>query len=352
MIGIDLFAGAGGMSQGAAQAGVKTAVAVESDPFASKTYAANHSGTRVFPEDIRSFGKRHLGDIKRGREQTILFGGPPCQGFSCSNRRTRSSANPANWLLLEFVRVVKLWSPDWVVFENVKGIVDTEGGIFRDEVLSRLETAGYTVSSGVLDAVAFGVPQRRQRFFVIGSLHGVEFGFPMGNRMECTTVRDAIGDLPMLANGAELDWLSYASPPKSGYARKLRGRQRGCGNHFVTRSAPHILTRYAHVPPGGNWEQIPKRLMRNYADRSRCHTGIYHRLRDDCPSVVIGNFRKNMLIHPTQDRQLSVREAARIQSFPDWYQFEGSIGFQQQQVGNAVPPLLAEAVFRAVIAVA
>ena len=106
-----------------------------------------------------------------------------------------------------------------------------------------------------------------------------------------------------------------------------------------------ILERYKYIPQGGNWENIPNRLMKNYADKSRCHTGIYRRLKEDEPSVVIGNYRKNMLIHPTEDRGLSVREAARLQSFPDWFKFKGTIGSQQQQVGNAVPPLLAKAVF-------
>jgi DNA (cytosine-5)-methyltransferase 1 len=120
-------------------------------------------------------------------------------------------------------------------------------------------------------------------------------------------------------------------------------------NHLVTRNADFILERYRFVPPGGNWEDIPIRLMKNYADRDRCHTGIYHRLRLDEPSKVIGNYRKNMVIHPSQNRGLSVREAARLQSFPDSFVFKGSIGFQQEQVGNAVPPLLAKAVFDAIV---
>ena len=109
------------------------------------------------------------------------------------------------------------------------------------------------------------------------------------------------------------------------------------------------MRRYPHVPQGGNWENIPARLMENYANRTRCHEWIYRRLSVDEPSVVIGNYRKNMLIHPTQDRGLSVREAARLQSFPDTFAFQGSIGLQQQQVGNAVPPLLAKAVFNSIL---
>ena len=116
--------------------------------------------------------------------------------------------------------------------------------------------------------------------------------------------------------------------------------------HLVTRNAAFVLRRYKYIPQGGNWEDIPTRLMRNYKDREDCHTGIYHRLSADEPSIVIGNYRKNMLIHPFEDRGLSVREAARLQSFPDAYQFKGSVGYQQQQVANAVPPLLGQAVFR------
>jgi DNA (cytosine-5)-methyltransferase 1 len=163
------------------------------------------------------------------------------------------------------------------------------------------------------------------------------------------TVHEAISDLPDLPNGASINRMSYKCDAKSNYARLMRGSLQQSSNHLVTKNAPHIIERYKHIPQGGNWADIPPQLMSNYADCSRCHTGIYRRLREDAPSIVIGNYRKNMLIHPTQNRGLSVREAARLQSFPDWYEFKGSIGFQQQQVGNAVPPLLAEAVFRTII---
>jgi DNA (cytosine-5)-methyltransferase 1 len=173
------------------------------------------------------------------------------------------------------------------------------------------------------------------------------FHFPRKRTVRPLTVDDAIRDLPRLHNGDAVCWRKYGRAAPSAYGLRLRGKAEGCCNHLVSRSAAFVLKRYRHVPQGGNWEDIPARLMQNYADRERCHTGIYHRLTLKHPSIVIGNFRKNMLIHPTQDRGLSVREAARIQSFPDAYRFCGSIGFQQQQVGNAVPPLLAGAVFTA-----
>ena len=282
------------------------------------------------------------------RRLLVVFGGPPCRGFSYSNSRSRSPSNPDNWLFREFLRVVRLLQPEWVVFENVRGIVDTAEGIFLTEILSSIEELGYSVRHCVLNAHDFGTPQDRRRLFVIGARGHTKIRLPRKSTTR-RTVQDAIADLPYLENGGCVSWMPYKQEASSEYARSLRLALTVSSNHLVSRNSPSVLRRYKYVPQGGNWENIPARLMNNYSDRSRCHTGIYRRLSNDQPSVVIGNYRKNMLIHPEQDRGLSVREAARIQSFPDSYEFHGSIGFQQQQVGNAVPPLLAKAVFRTLL---
>lgn len=346
MIAIDLFAGVGGMSTGAAQAGIDVKFAVESDQYAACAYRNNHPHCEIFVDDIRRLPSEKIRQVPRGSDGTVVFGGPPCQGFSYSNTRTRGIKNKNNWLFDDFVRVVKIWQPDFVVFENVRGIVDTAKGTILDTIIDRFDLLGYTINCGILNALDFGVPQRRNRFFLIGSRDNKKIELPQPTLSPTTTVKDAIADLPHLVNGTTKSWLPYGNIPPSIYAKELRQGLVGCSSHLVTKNNDEVIRRYRFVPPGGNWENIPLKMMKNYKDRNRCHTGIYHRLRYDHPSIVIGNYRKNMLIHPSQDRGLSVREAARIQSFPDSYEFAGSIGFQQQQVGNAVPPLLAKAVFR------
>jgi DNA (cytosine-5)-methyltransferase 1 len=345
IIAVDLFGGAGGMSLGALMAGITVTTAIESDSRAAATYRTNHPRVAVLNERIERVDNLMTGT----RQPAIVFGGPPCQGFSVSNQKTRNITNEGNWLFAQYLRIVAEMTPAWVVFENVTGILQTAQGFFIREVQSRLNGLGYTTSTWVLNAADFGVPQRRSRLFVVGSLQGYSVPAPRPCAQAYVTVRDAIGDLPRLRNGSMFDQLPYPRPAQSAYAAAMRGLLTRCGNHYVTNNSDVVLRRFPYVPQGGNWRNIPRRLMRTYADPTRCHTGIYRRLRLDQPAVVIGNFRKNMLIHPTQDRQLSVREAARLQSFPDWYDFQGSIGFQQQQVGNAVPPLLAKSVFESVL---
>ena len=346
MIGVDLFAGAGGLTLGAKLAGIKVAMAIEQDSFAAATYRLNHPEVLLLESDIREIKEI---SIDSAGEETILFGGPPCQGFSTSNQRTRNAANTNNWMFREFFRLAKVWSPDWIVLENVRGIVETENGMFLKKIIATLRRMGYGVTHKILDSADFGIPQHRNRVFIVGSKKKSKFEFPSPIPY-VVGLKDALEDLPELDNGNLIDTMPYRSEPTNSYASILRNGQNSCGNHLVSLNSPTVIERYKHVPQGGNWEHIPASLMSNYQDRTRCHTGIYRRLHSERPSVVIGNFRKNMLIHPTQDRGLSIREAARIQSFPDSYRFLGSIGFQQQQVGNAVPPLLSKAVFNSILA--
>lgn len=348
LIGIDLFSGAGGMSTGAIRAGIDVKLAVEIDKYAAFTFMKNHSSTRMLNHDIRKLKVGEYLDAKK-KDVKILFGGPPCQGFSTANQKTRNKNNSHNWLFQEFIRTAKECSPEWVIVENVKGLVETENGFFFEQILSNLKKIGYKTSYAILNASDFGVPQIRSRIFIVGSKQGISYKFPSPTTKSPLSVNDAISDLPLLMNGADYSELDYVSQPKTEYQKRLREKSPKSFNNHVTKSNDVVVERYRHIPQGGNWENIPAKLMGNYQDFSRCHTRIYHRLKDDQPSVVLGNYRKNMLVHPYQHRGLSVREAARLQSFPDEFKFHGSIGFQQQQVGNAVPPLLSYNLFKQLI---
>ncbi|CUX58457.1 DNA cytosine methyltransferase [Agrobacterium genomosp. 13] len=347
MIGIDLFSGAGGMSLGAEMAGLKTKLAIDFDASAFASYAYNHPDTFVLQADVQSLLNISVPFDSR---DIVVFGGPPCQGFSTSNQKTRSVENDKNWLYKSFINFVKRIRPGWVIFENVRGILETEGGMFAEQVEADIRGLGYGTTKGLLNAAEFGVPQVRSRFFLIGRFGEDAPALPSpppGTAL--VSVDEAIADLPELVNGASVSRLPYRGPAVSTYSRLMRHGALESENNIVSRNSDYVVSRYPYIPQGGNWADIPEEMMTNYQDRTRCHTGIYRRLRPDAPSVVIGNFRKNMLIHPHQDRGLSVREAARLQSFPDSFVFKGSIGFQQQQVGNAVPPLLAKSIFETVL---
>jgi DNA (cytosine-5)-methyltransferase 1 len=347
MIGVEIFSGAGGMSLGASLAGVNVMCGVDINASCTETFKHNHPDATVINSDIRKV--RNINIEKNVKEQSILFGGPPCQGFSKSNHRTRNSENPNNWLYKEFARISNSWKPDWVVLENVQGLLGTEGGVFLDQILKQFKKIGYTTSFEVLNAKDFCVPQNRERLFIVGSLHGIEFDFPQTQLSRPITVRQAINDLPALENGNSILEMKYKSKKCSAYAQIMRSDLEISKNHGVSRNTEIVLNRYEYIPQGGNWQNIPTKLMKSYTDSSRCHSGIYHRLDENKESVVIGNYRKNMLIHPNENRGLSVREAARLQSFPDFFEFKGQLGDQQQQVGNAVPPNLAKAVFNQIL---
>ena len=352
MVAVELCGGAGGLARGLVAAGIDIAITVEQDRYAASTYRFNFPNVKLIEDDIRKVSGstilRKL-DMRRG-ELDVLVAGLPCQGFSESNRRTRTMGNPKNLLYREVLRLLSDMRPRWFVIENVAGIRTLKSGHFLEGMLEEFRAAGYRTKDGILNAADFGVPQCRRRAFLVGTCTAREFTFPEGIGGTPATVRDAIADLPELENGATVDKLPYSTQRQdvSKYAESLRpGNLVMVTGNEVSRNSARVIERYSHIGMGENWSAIPASLMENYGDRGLCHTGIYYRLCWDEQAKVIGNFRKNMLIHPAQDRGLSIREAARLQSFDDRQEFVGPLNDRQQQVGDAVPPRLAEAVGRA-----
>ncbi len=344
---IDLCCGAGGLSYGFVQAGLDVALGLDINEEVLKTYKRNLHNSNVLAADIRQVGRAEIFQKLSRKPQKIggILASPPCRGFSQSNSRSRTLDNPHNLLYLEIIRLIGLLKPTWFLIENVWGLKHVAGGYVENQIIQWGDSMGYQVSTEILNAVDYGVPQKRRRIFFVGFLGKKRFIFPESTVSSWVTVRDAIGDLPSLENGDKRDILPYKlfRSNLSKFQLKMRSInvKRLVEGNLTTRNNEIILRRYKHIPPGGNWKSIPSELMANYKNPSQCHTGIYRRLEWNTPSVVISNFRKNMLIHPEEDRGLSVREAARLQAFPDSFIFEGSLGSQQQQVADAVPPLLA-----------
>lgn len=344
--GIDIFSGAGGLSLGAEWAGINVSHAIEIDKISAETYQINHPKTKVIVDDIRNINPL---DFSKHKKIFILFGGPPCQGFSTSNRKTRNDNNKNNSLFQEFLRFSKLLSPEWILFENVEGITNYNNGETLQNIKESFVKLGYTISDKILFASDYGVPQKRNRYFIVGNKTGITFNFP-DSFNTIITVDDAISDLPIIENGCQEEILPYREDFElCEYAKFMRGKSLYSTQNLVSKSMPYVIERFKHIKQGQNWRAIPEELMANYKNKLRCHSGIYKRLTSDKPSIVISNYRKNMLIHPHYNRGLSVREAARLQSFPDSFIFAGSIMHKQQQIGNAVPPLLAKAIFEQIL---
>ena len=342
---VDIFSGAGGMSIGAVMAGISPVLAVEFDEHAVATYKANHPDTNVLAEDIKTV--EPLNHVEK--HPFLLFGGPPCQGFSVANTKTRNLNNPNNWMFREYCRFVEDLEPDWLVFENVLGFKSFDKGRFAIDVENELKALGYETNSAVLNAADFGVPQYRNRFFIIGhriDRGGIKFEFESLKKQKRVTVGEALADLPVLNNGDKVEKHDYRHKATHPYAKIMRRKSDKALQNLVTESRPHIVDRYRVIKQGENWEAAKRKgLLDTYSSTKHTHSGIYKRLEEDKPAVTIANYRKSMLIHPHEDRGLSLREAARLQSFPDHFVFKGTLSFQQQQVGNAVPPLLAKVIF-------
>lgn len=381
---IDLFAGAGGLSEGLEQAGFRPLFASEIMPAYAKTYARNHPRVQVCVSDIRKVDpaavRTGLG-IRTG-ELDLVAGSPPCQGFSI-NAPTRSDADPRNHLFLEYLRFVDEFKPKAVLIENVPGLVSFGKGRTLHAILEVLAQLGYGADVHILGAPYYGVPQARWRTIIMG-MRGRTMPQEAWSEPLCqapvranfatmfdgkpivklpspesptrfTTLREAIGDLPPLANGEHGKPVKeYASGPSCDYQANMRAGSTGVMNHEAPRLSQTNLDRLKHIKQGGNWTDIPFDLLpegMKVARRSD-HTKRYGRPGwDGLASTVLTKCDPHWgaFFHPDQDRTFTVREAARIQSFPDRYVFLGSQAEQYAQVGNAVPPMLAQAVGRSLL---
>lgn len=355
----DLFCGAGGLSTGFELAGFKTVLAIDSNKHAMATFHANHIHAQTILEDIRNMDlKTEVDEFRNDNPIDVVIGGPPCEGFSVQNTKTRNMENPKNVLFQQFVRFVNFIRPQCFVFENVPGILSMENGNLMNMIFESFQKIGYFIPQNgngmrkyyVLNAADFGVPQNRKRIIIIGSRSNYsadEIDFTPTVKKPIS-VGEAISDLPRIPmGGGGSNVQDYTTEPKTAYqkfARTACGKSEKLYNHIATKSTEKIVERFQYIKPGENWKSIPRHLMRNYKQIDVTHSSIYRRLKSRDPSVTISNFRKMMLIHPSQNRLISVREAARIQSFPDSYIFQGTISFMQEQVGDAVPVLLAKKV--------
>lgn len=358
---IDLFCGAGGLSEGFRQAGVHVLAGQDIDATFGHTFEATHNEARFVHGPIQDVSTKDLLKAAKAKpgEVDILIGGPPCQGYSVYNHQ-RGIDDPRAGLFKEYLRIVADIRPRWLIMENVSGITSIAGGGIVREIQAGMRKLGYRVDMKLLKAEEYGVPQERRRVFFIATREAdCPILFPTathGPELEpFVTVWDAIGDLPHLENGEDPGPQAYVRKPQNSYQALLRGDRRFVENHSAPRLSKVNLERMRHIPPGGSWRDIPFDLLpagMKKAKRSD-HTKRYGRPQKSdlaCTVLTKCDVHWGAYIHPTQDRSFSVREAARLQSFPDSFSFSGSRTEQYVQVGNAVPPLLGRAVAQAVMA--
>lgn len=368
---IDLFSGAGGLTLGLSNAGYRVLLSSDWSAPCARTHRRNFPDIPFRLADISKVaGEEILAQtgLRRG-ELDLLIGGPPCQGFSILGQRLLD--DPRNKLFGEFLRITGELLPRVAVIENVPGLATLAGGVLLREIGEAFDTLGYHVECAELLSAQYGVPQMRWRMFFIAwrkdqKVSGCGFPIPthgtlgIGDLVPNRTVRpdqlegfvtigEAISDLPPIAAGQECN--HYTSKPASAYQAAMRlGSSSVLLNHYSAKLAPINIERIRRLNPGQDWRDLPRDLLPAGMQRAlrKDHTRRFRRMRwDGVARSIITRFRdpkSGEYTHPEQDRTISIREAARIQSFPDWFAFEGNHTEQYDQVGNAVPPLLAKAV--------
>lgn len=377
---IDLFCGAGGMSCGLEMAGFTPVLANELDEIFAHTYKANNPGAVTIQGDVRRIDSAMICSlIKKYDTIDLIAGGPPCQGYSLI-APSRSLDDPRNWLFNEYIRIVESVKPKAVIIENVPGIISFEKGYIVSKIYNSLTSLGYHVDHKILCAAHYGIPQMRFRTFFIGIRnHAGEISFPppthaakvaknfTKSRELCIEpkpllgqdlkpqigVWDAIGDLPPISDAERCGDYEYPSSPATPYQKFARQNSAKITSHYCAKLSSINRERLRHIPQGGSWRDIPFELLPAGLKRAARsdHTQRYGRLS---PAGLCSTIQTKCdphwgcFFHPTQERVISVREAARLQSFPDRFIFTGNLTQQYKQIGNAVPPLMALAVGRQV----
>ena len=362
---IDLFSGCGGMSLGFEMAGLPTAVASEIDEWAGDTFEKNHPHTKLLRGDIRDIKDWNtlVPSSVRNRVDGII-GGPPCQGFSLSGNRDRH--DPRNSLFMDFLRCVKHFRPKFFVMENVKGLLSmktADGSSVIEIILNEFSKAGYKTSYSVLNSAWFGAPQLRERVFIIGVAEKYPFNesliFPHPEIQfdDYVTVDMATSDLPPIESGEGSEQQEYRTLPQNDYQIWARQKSTGVFNHVAMRHTERLIERFKVINAGQSVADVSEEHSALKRGNPKIKSGKVFgqnnmRVFPNLPSPTVAASFQSNFIHPHLNRNFTAREGARLQSFPDNYIFMGrrttmswekSLS-QYQQIGNAVPPLLAKAI--------
>lgn len=345
---LDLFCGCGGISEGYALAGFDIVGGIDFNEYATETFKHNFKKAKVHNVDIMTFPDSQIeeeyGDVD------VIVGGPPCQGFSSANRWQKEMDDPRNKLFFEYIRFVQRIHPKVIMIENVRGLLTRDGGYAINRIKEILGGEEYNITYQVLDASDYGVPQNRKRAIIIGVRKDYMdrfFDFDSIKKQPKTTVDDAIGELYSFED--KPDGKKVIETPADTPLRKfLRTKDNSILDQDIVYPAQKVQDRIKHVPQGGNWQDVPEELWPN--DRKNRHSSAYKRLDSKTQSCTIdtGNAHSNYF-HPLYNRIPTIRESARLQSFPDSFEFQGPRGSKYRQIGNAVPPLLAKAIADAIM---
>jgi DNA (cytosine-5)-methyltransferase 1 len=333
---IDLFSGCGGFSYGFQEAGFNVLLGVDNTEIALKTFKENHKNSRTLLLDL--YERSAVDEIVsqcNGKAVDVIIAGPPCQGFSLTG--TRKKDDKRNSLFNAVFDVAERLSPKALVIENVPGIVNLYNGETKESIMTRCDQLGYSCNAEELFAPDFGVPQIRKRVFFVAikkELGNFEFPLVKIDSDKYVTCEQAIGDLPSLEKNTGSEEIEYQSLAMSTYQKKMREHSSKLLNHTGTNHTEHVINVISQVPEGGNYKDLPPGV-----GDSRKFNEAWTRYHSQKPSKTIDTGHRNHF-HYKWNRVPTVRENARLQSFPDQFVFLGTKTQQYRQVGNAVPPLL------------